>query len=333
MMMDITGKQIFFNSLMLKQKLTTISTLIRIPNLAVIALTQVLLRYCILKPVLYTQAPELISGTFDFFILVLATVLTAAGGYIINNYFDISIDEINKPEKNPIGTITPKTDVFRAYWILNVIIVLLGFYLALRVKSWNLAVVFPFISALLWFYSTRYKRTLLLGNVIVSLLSALVILIVWYFEFLHFQMHPENFVPVLEHMKLTVSFFLIYSLFAFLVSLFREMIKDMEDVKGDELNGCRTLPIVIGIQNSRFVVAFLVLVVTFLVTYCSWIAWNLTYVGIMLYLLIILVIPLIYLLVKLFQAKESADFHFLSSLCKIIMVAGILTLQLISSVH
>ena len=314
-MMDIIGR---------------IMRLIRLPNLVIIILIQVLLRYCIIRPILFSQAPEMISGSIDFFLLVFTTIVIAAGGYIINDYFDIPIDEVNKPGKNAIGKWLNEKDILLGYWLINGLAVIIGFFLAFRLKSLTFGLIFPVISILLWFYSARYKRTFLLGNIIISVLSALVILIVWYFEFLHLRLNPGNFVIVLDQIKLTTRFFLAYSLFAFLVSLFREIIKDLEDVKGDQQNGCVTLPVVMGMKKTKGIIASVILLVFLLVIYCSWIAFNLDMMGIFFYLLVVVEIPLIYLLVKIFLAQKDEDFHFLSSLCKIIMVAGILTMQLIS---
>ena len=309
-----------------------ISRLIRLPNLVIIILTQVLLRYCIIRPILFSRSPEMISGNIDFFLLVLTTVLIAIGGYIINDYFDIPIDEVNKPGKNSVGKEIKERTVIILCWLINGLAIVLGFFLAYRLKSLSFGLVFPCISILLWFYSAKYKRTFLLGNIIVSLLSALVIFIVWYFEFLYLQLNPENFVIVLDNIKLTTRFFLVYGLFAFLVSLFREIIKDLEDVKGDLQNGCTTLPVVWGMKKTKFIAAFLILLVALLVIYCSLIAFNMAQIGIFLYLLGAVEFPLIYLLIRIFFLHKDEEWQFLSSVCKIIMVAGILTMQLISSV-
>ena len=313
----------------IKENIFTLVRLIRLPNLAIIILTQILLRYCIVKPILFSGAPELISGNLDFFLLVITTVLIAIGGYVINDCFDITIDEINRPGKNSIGKGINERAALRLYWLVNGLATAIGFFLSYKLKSLTFGLIFPVISILLWFYSAKYKRTFLLGNIIISLLSALVIFIVWYFEFLHLWLNPENFVMVLDNVKITTSFFLVYGLFAFLVSLFREIIKDIEDAKGDKQNQCRTLPVVIGLKKSIYVVAFLIFSVVLLVGYCCWIAYNLLQMGIFFYLVLVVGVPLVYMMVKVFFSHENEDFHFLSSLCKLVMVAGILTMQLI----
>jgi 4-hydroxybenzoate polyprenyltransferase len=318
---------------MMMDTIGRIAQLIRLPNLAIILLTQVLLRYCILKPYLFAGTAGVISGTTDFFLLVLITLLIAAGGYVINDYFDVQVDSVNDPGKNSVGAVFSENTIVSIHWLLNGIAVVLGFYLAFRLKSWIFGLTFPVLSLLLYFYSLRYKKILLLGNVVVSALSALVILIVWYFEFLHLQLQPENFIAVLGNLKLTTNYFLSYALFAFLISMAREIIKDMEDIKGDIQNSRNTLPVVLGWMTTKIVAAVLILALFVVILYCCWIAFTLSQMMVLLYLLATIEFPLIYLLVKLFRSGSREEFHFLSGICKIIMVAGILTMQLISIVN
>jgi len=318
---------------MLNKKLSAFVGMIRLPNLGIIILTQVLLRYNIVKPVLYFRNPELISGSFEFFLLVMATLLIAMGGYLINDYFDASIDEINKPGKNVIGKEIEEKTVLKIYWFINGIATLIGFYLAYRVQSLSFGLIFPFIGMLLWFYSARYKRTFILGNFIVAALSTLVIFIVWYFEFLYLRSNPESFVTVLDQLKITTKLFLVYGLFAFLVSFLREIIKDSEDIRGDKENGCNTVPVKLGVSKTKVIIAILGMIVFLLVIYCGWFAYNMGEKVVGLYMVGVVGFPLIYMLVKLISAGKDEDFHFLSSLCKVVMVAGILAMQLFSVVN
>lgn len=304
--------------------------LLRVPNLLIIVLTQVLLRFCIIRPFLYSGSEDLISSVLDFILLGLATVLVAAGGNVINDYFDVAIDRVNKPGKNPVTTEISEPFLLRFYWIINGTAWLMGSLLAYRVHSLTLALLFPFITLLLWFYSARYKRTLLIGNLIISLLSAMVLFIVWYTEFLHLQMNPDHFVIILPNMRVTLWFLVIYSAFAFTVTLVREIVKDLEDLPGDKENGCSTLPVAVGVRMTKMILTVIVGIVLILIIYCCWMALMAGHFGILVYLLAVVGGPLIYLLIKLFPSGTADDFHFLSSLSKVIMVAGILTMQLIS---
>jgi 4-hydroxybenzoate polyprenyltransferase len=305
--------------------------MIRLPNILIIILTQYLLRYGILKTFLFPKHPEMLSGWFDFSLLVLATVLLTIGGYLINDYFDIRIDSVNRPDSNPVGTAIKGRHVIRMHMIINAIAVLIGFYLAYRLKSLNFGLIFPVVTMLLWLYSARYKRLLFWGNFVVSVLSGLVIFMVWYFEFLHLRLAPLNFSQVIPELKETDVFFIAFGLFAFLISFFREIIKDMEDTEGDKEYGCLNFPIVLGIKRSNYIVTVIVLLNIVSIAFVQWTFINRGWMLVFWYFLLIVQLPMIYLLFRLYRAKKKEDYHFLSNLCKLIMFAGILSIQLIAS--
>ncbi|MGA3014217.1 MAG: geranylgeranylglycerol-phosphate geranylgeranyltransferase [Bacteroidales bacterium] len=313
------------------KKLETFFRIIRLPNILIIILTQYLLRYGILKTFLFPKHPEMLSGWFDFSLLVLATILLTIGGYLINDYFDIRIDSVNRPNSNLVGTAVKGRHVIRMHIIINAIGILIGFYLAYRLKSLNFGLIFPVVSILLWLYSARYKRILFWGNFVVSLLSGLVIFMVWYFEFLHLRLTPLNFSQVVPELKETDGFFIAFSLFAFLISFFREIIKDMEDTEGDKEYGCRNIPIVLGIKRSNYIVTLIVLLTILSLGFVQWTFINSGWMLVFWYFLLVVQLPMIYLLFKLYRAKKKEDYHFLSNLCKLIMFAGILSIQLIAS--
>lgn len=313
------------------KKIQIIFRLLRWQNLAIIILLQYLLRYGILNAFLFPDHPGMLSGLLDFSLLVAATVLLTIGGYLINDYFDIRIDSVNKPEDNPVGTSIKGRSIILAHIMVNGLAILIGFYLATRLRSINFGLLFPFVSMLLWLYSARYKRKLVWGNLVVAILSALVIFMVWYFEFLHLRLTPSDFSQVVPELTETNRYFIAYGLFAFLVSFYREIIKDMEDIAGDKEYGCRTLPIVIGIKRSNYIVTFLVSLTILFLAFGQWTFFNRGWILVFWYFLIVIQFPMIYLLYKLYRAEKREDYHFLSNLCKLIMFAGILSIQLISS--
>lgn len=313
------------------KKIPVILKLIRWQNLAIIVLTQFLLRFGILNTFLFQDHPGMMSGLLDFSLLVAATVFLTAGGYLINDYFDTRIDSINRPARNPVGNAVKASSVILAHIIVNGIAILIGFYLAYRLRSLNFGLVFPFVTMLLWLYSARYKRMLAWGNLIVAILSAMVVFMVWYFEFLHLRLHPADFSQVVPELKQIAWYFAAFGLFAFLVSLFREVIKDMEDIPGDREYGCRTIPIVYGIKRSCHFVTFLISLTVLVLAFAQWTFFNRGWMLVFWYFLMIIQVPMIYLIYKLYRAEKQEDYHFLSNLCKLIMFAGILSLQLISS--
>jgi 4-hydroxybenzoate polyprenyltransferase len=169
------------------------------------------------------------------------------------------------------------------------------------------------------------------GNLTVSVLTALVIFMVWYFEFLHLRLRPFDFSNVVPELKGTNRYFLVFGLFAFLFSLFREIIKDMEDIPGDKEYGCRTFPIVMGIKRSKSLVTILITMTIVFLAFAQWTFITSGRMVVFWYFLIVVQLPLIYLIFKLYTAKTREDYHFLSNLCKIIMFAGVLSIQLIAS--
>ncbi|MCK9423897.1 MAG: geranylgeranylglycerol-phosphate geranylgeranyltransferase [Bacteroidales bacterium] len=311
------------------EKLKAAARLIRLPNLLIIILIQYLLRYCILVPFIYSGSPFAISTFTDFSLLVLVTVLIATGGYVINDYFDIKIDLINRPDKLAVNRIISPRGTIKLHMILNTIAILIGFYLAYRVRSFSFGIIFPFISGLLWIYSAKYKRVLIWGNIIVAVLSAFVILIVWLFEFFWSRTNPDFFVTIIPDLQWVTRVFLAYSLFAFLVSFFREIIKDMEDWGGDEPNDCRTLPVVTGLRFSKFVVAALIIFTIVLLGYGQILLFRMELKLLFWYFSIAVQLPALYLFIALFKAREKTDYHLLSLLSKLIMIAGILSLEVI----
>ncbi|MDQ6890081.1 MAG: geranylgeranylglycerol-phosphate geranylgeranyltransferase [Bacteroidota bacterium] len=303
--------------------LTAFFKLVRWPNLVFVALTQVLFRYFILHFVYHSPSPGNVSIKLNqplFFLLVIASVCIAAAGYIINDYFDVNIDLVNKPSKLIVNRYIKR----RWAIVLHIIISFIGFALSMYIgyKLWNFYIPFfnLFAILLLWFYSTTFKKKLLIGNILISLLTAWVILVLTLAEY-RFQISPR-FIEWRRLLK--VSF--IYGGFAFVISLIREVIKDMEDLPGDAKYGCRTMPIVWGLQVSKVFAGVWIVVlaccVALIQIYVIQLGWWLSAV----YSLVAIILPLLWVLRKLYEAKTPAEFHRLSTAVKIIMLTGILSM-------
>lgn len=235
------------------------------------------------------------------FLLSVSTVLIAAAGYIINDYYDIKIDFINKPDRVEIGKTITRRFAILFHISFSMLGILIGFYLSLVICAINIVSVF-----LLWFYSNSLKRQPFIGNFTVALLTGLSVFIV---DMLYPPYH---------------SLVLIYASFAFFMTLVREIIKDMEDLKGDDTFGCRTLPIVIGLRKTKIVI-YIVLglfVLTVILLDQFYARLNLHY------LIFILFIPLLYFIWRLYRADMKKDFTWLSSFCKYILLLGILSMAL-----
>lgn len=295
--------------------------LIRWPNLVFIVLTQILFFYCVL-PFVYKGMNEAGLSATIFYLLVTASVCIAAAGYIINDYFDLNIDLVNKPSKLII-----EKHINRRWAILwHMFISFTGFviscYVGYRLKN----IYIPFFNLLaiagLWYYSTTFKKKLLIGNVIISLLTAWVVLVLTVVEYkIVRSSDAEDFIiPRL----LKVSF--LYAGFAFIISIIREVIKDMEDIEGDMKYGCKTMPIVWGIPVSKVFAAVWLAVLTggvvVLQFYVLQLGWWLSAI----YSLLLIIIPLLWVLRELYKAQTASHFNRLSSAVKFVMFTGIISM-------
>lgn len=296
---------------------------IRWPNLVFIILTQVVFRYCII-PYVYAGVDinlHPIHLTLPvFWTLVAASVCIAAAGYIINDYFDINIDLINKFDKVIISKTIPR----RWGILLHALLSLTGLVLSISAgrKLGNYYIpFFNFLAiAALLFYSTTFKKKLLIGNVIISLLTAWVIIVLAIAEY-RFSANLSS-TALQKLLKLTIM----YSGFAFIISLIREVVKDMEDMQGDLKYGCTTMPIVWGLQVSKVFCAVWMVVLAAMIMAIQIYALQLGWWFSAVYSVITIVIPLIWALMKLYRAKSPEDFHRISSIIKLIMLTGILSM-------
>ncbi len=318
---------------------TAFLRLIRLPNLLIVAFTQYMVRWCILRPglngmesllsqfclTLPDDGLHFIMSDFDFFLLSLSWVMMAAAGYIINDYFDVKIDRINKPDLMIIDKGIRRRVAMGAHIVINVIAFLIGLWL-----SWKYNFLFfgSFIYAitivLLWFYSTNLKRMFLLGNLVVSMLTAFVPLIVALFE-LPLQIRENGHCFFITHTNLNSLFFIvaIFSLFAFAVTLLREIIKDIEDYEGDKENGCNTLPVALGISLSKKIAASLTFLIMALLAGIQYQQFARGEMNSFWYFTAGLQVPFLVLALRLFTAQKKKDFTVAGGLAKLIMLSGI----------
>ncbi len=295
--------------------------LIRWPNLVFIALTQILFFYCIL-PFVYKGVITTGLSSGIFYLLVFASICIAAAGYIINDYFDLNIDLVNKPSKLIIEKYISRRWAMVFHLCLSLTGLAISFYAGYKLKN----IYIPFFNLLsiagLWFYSTTFKQKLLIGNVIISILTAWVILVITTAEY-KIRHNPVDNSYIISRL-LKVSF--LYAGFAFIISLIREVVKDMEDIEGDVKYGCKTMPIVWGIPVSKvFAGVWLVVLaggVAILQFYVLQLGWWLSAV----YCVLLIIIPLLLILQKLYMAQRASHFSRLSSAIKMVMFTGIVSM-------
>lgn len=296
--------------------------LIRYQNLLLLALMQLVFRFGYLELI---KIP-LSLFYWQYSLLVLATVLIAAGGYVINDIFDQETDEVNKPEKAIIGKHISESKAYTIYASLTITGVACGFVLANSVSHPNFAVLFVLIATLLYFYASSLKQIVVVGNIVVAALLAFSVIIIGIFDIV-----PNTFDINRAQMGLAFSILFDYAKFAFIINLIREIIKDIEDINGDNSQGIRTLPIIIGTKKTVIISFILLLIPTLYLLY--YINDNLfandLYYSIF-YLLALVIAPIIFCLIKIINAKEKSDFHFISQLLKWIIFFGILSVAVIT---
>jgi 4-hydroxybenzoate polyprenyltransferase len=306
--------------------ITAFFRLIRWPNLVFIVLTQCLFYSCIILPSYGQQNKEaawFLSWPL-FCWLTAASVLIAAAGYIINDYFDLNIDQVNKPDNIIIQKIIKRRWAIFWHMGLSFAGVLITVFVSWKIGNWfigpaNLGAVF-----LLLFYSTTFKKKFLIGNIIISLLTAWVVFVLYMSELDLVVFTRDSF----YHGAMTKIFKLavLYGGFAFVISLVREVVKDMEDLQGDEKYGCHTMPIVWGIPASKVFagvwLTVLILAVLVLVVYSVLIGWYVAAV----FVLALVVMPLVTILRKLYRASTVPQFHQISSWIKLVMLTGIISM-------
>ena len=294
--------------------------LIRIENLLIIVATQYCIKYFVFS--ITNDFSQLTPLLFN--LMVLSTVLIAAAGYIINDYFDVKTDKINRPETVVIDVYIKRRWAMVLHIVFNALGLAIGVYLALKCHHLRL-VLFQLVSiVLLWFYSTHFKKQVLVGNLVVAALTATIPVMPAMYEYYLFG--ELNFITSFLFGSLIdgiTKIVIVYAAFAFLTSLAREIIKDMEDFKGDIETGCKTMPVVWGIITSK-VVTFFVLLNTIALLLLSCLKfYNQHHLTAVYYILGLLVLPTALLILLTIKAKTSKQFKAASLLLKFIMLLGI----------
>lgn len=292
--------------------------LIRLPNLLMIIITQVLVKYFLFEPF----GIDTVLGHFGFSLLVLSMICLAAAGNIINDIHDTATDKINKPHKVIIGRKISEKAGWNWFIVLNILGVGIGFYLSNLVGKPSFVALFILPSAFLYFYAIQIKGTVLVGNLVVSVMVAMIIVMVGIFDLVP-AITPAN----LPTQKVLFFILVDYAIFAFLVNFLREIVKDQEDITGDYNAGYNTLPVLLGRSRTNYIIFTVALLPLAGVLYYLY-----TYLyeskAAMVYLMFTVVGPLLYFLVKILGAGTRKNFHHLSLVLKLILAAGILSIGL-----
>jgi 4-hydroxybenzoate polyprenyltransferase len=313
--------------------------LVRPVNLLIIAATMIAIRYLLIVPLLSSASPALSAAVepVDFALLVLSTMLIGAGGYIINDYFDLRTDRINKPEKVIIGKYIKRRTAMAVHVVFNTLAFGIGIYLSIRYHSIWPALIHGLSTSLLWFYSLMLKRKYLSGNILIAFLAWLTPMLVILLEWDAHALSGTSAVPfsscttfltknwvvctngeALNALLLLVE---VFAFFAFVTNLAREIIKDIADVEGDKAIGCTTLPIRSGINPSRWIVAGLLVLTMALIAAGAGFAfreaapWIYVGCGVM--------VPLVLCLITLFRNTDRRTMLMAGNFLKIAMLSGL----------
>ena len=288
--------------------------LIRYKNLLLILLTMILTKYALVQSFVHQSY----FSNFQFTILCLSVIFIAAGGYIINDIFDVEADKINKPNRIFIGTTISNKNGWLLYYLISFLGIILGIYLSFNVKLPFYSSIFIFSYLGLFLYSYYLKKIMVIGNLITSIFCALPIIVIFLFE------NPIYPAKITDDI-LVFYYIIVYSSFAFLTTLIREIIKDIEDVDGDLQLKAKTLPIVLGRERAKniAVVISLILLISLIQISTNFLYPKPLLLG---YTFIFILLPLAYFTYQLWNANSKKEFHILSNFMKLIMLLGILSM-------
>jgi len=307
--------------------------LIRWQNLLIVIITQFLIRYALVNTLAGNMLLEgMLEGTphsyillqlsfIDFLTVVFATTCITAGGYVINDYFDIKTDLVNKGEVI-VGTKIPRRRAMMWHNILSALGVVAGFWVSYRINHFWFGIVFLIVSGLLYFYSVIYKNQFLIGNIIVALLTSLVPLLVIVYELPAIYNYYGGELISIYSVKIIFYWVAGFSVFAFLTNLAREIVKDIEDFEGDKAFGSQSFPVVVGIRLSKVAVS-IIIASTLILMIIVWALYIKDYISLF-YILLTIAIPLIYSIIVLVKGKKAEHFSRVSKIIKGVMLTGIL---------
>lgn len=280
-------------------KVLSLFSVVRGYNILMIVLAQYLASIYILSPDLPLRE---VVFDLNLFFIVLASALVIASGYIINNFYDAEKDLINKPKKSMLDRLVSQRFKLTTYFILNFLAVFAASYVSFRAVLFFSAYIFG-----IWFYSHKLKKVLLIGNVVSSTLAIA--------PFFAVFVYYKNFETVI----------FVHAIFLFLLILVREMIKDLENIKGDLVQNYKTIPIIYGAKVSKVIIAILILFTLIpsllLITKFD--------VGLMNYYFMACIALLISFIVLLFQSKTKKHYVWLHNILKFIIIAGVFSILLI----
>jgi len=304
------------------KKIGSFFKLVRWPNLLITALMMCLVYHCII----------LMPSTAVFTLLVISMVLIVAGGYVINDIFDVETDAINKPKKLIVGKVFSEKQCKIFYWTLTIIglcCALASTIIAFGSKFYMIFICMILLAGILYSYSSTYKKKLVIGNLIVSISVAFAVFLPWLFVMLFMAENPLLLRVNENLMTTSLRIVLFYTGFAFLTTLIREIVKDMEDVDGDGRTHCRTIPVVWGMKTATIIVVVLIILMGGLISEFENVFENVRTPEILMEIIrymFIGIMAAVFTTLMQKPAKPAKAYHVVSIMLKIIMLIGIITM-------
>lgn len=301
--------------------------LLRIGNLAFLAILLFVMEKWVATPLLAVAQFSEQMPWWVLTLLIMSILLISAGGYVINDYFDIKIDRINRPDDIIVTRHLSRDVAMHIFQVLTIVGVIIGLFVAWWAHSWTLGMIYIVVPGLLWFYSASYKRQLLIGNIVVAFMASLVPLTVAIAnaDYLHHLYQDAlAYTPIVSELYLWIGWF---AGFAFLMTWVREMVKDIQDIEGDREMECRTMPIVWGIKTTKIVATFLLVLVTSLIVYIGfavlpfphdWQSFSTRFI------VFGLLVPIACAMALLWAAKTPTEYRRTQRIIKLIMFLGVM---------
>lgn len=309
------------------QRIKAFCQIARWPNLIMLLILVWVMQQWVAVPVLHHALFSNVVPWWIVTLLMLSITLVAAGGYVINDYFDVKIDRINRPDKVLVTNVISKQEAIRFHQVLTILGTTMGLGVAWWCRSWVVALVMILVPGLLWFYSSSYKRQFVVGNIIIALLAALpslLVAIVNVARLNHLYGNVMDYASIGHDLYGWLGGF---ALFAFLTTLMREMMKDMEDIEGDRELECHTLPVRIGEWGTKWIISIVAIVTIGILIWMGYFllpyphGWH-TLSG--RYIVFGILTPLVGSICLMWAAKIPSDYHTAQSVMKFVMLMGIL---------
>lgn len=301
--------------------------LLRVGNLTFVAILLYVMEKWVATPLLQLEQFGELMPWWILTLLIVSVVGIAAGGYVINDYFDVKIDRINRPDNLVVTRIISRDTAMHLFYGLTAVGVIAGTVVAWWAHSWTLLFTYVVIPGLLWFYSASYKRMFLVGNLVVAFASAIVPLLVAIAnaDYLHhLYQNALAYSPIVGELYVWTGGF---AIFAFLLTWVREIVKDIEDIEGDREMECRTLPIVWGDKVAKIIATILLVVIAILIVYMLFAVLPFSHEWKSLptrYVVFGLIVPVLCSIVLLWAANNRTEYHRVQTIIKFAMFMGML---------